>query len=195
MPTLYDFISLDTEAAHRAARDSVRVLEKRSRERMPEIRSRLADAKSRLEARRAASDALRKQIELADKDKREADKKALEAQRKNEEAARIFFDKLVSLREAELEAEEAAADAWSWEATLNDRAAALAARKSASDEKRPVTSSEQLSARETGLASAEKEFLEAMKEWTERSDSAAGKRKVVGERRLAAWELLKNVRK
>jgi hypothetical protein len=195
LPAPADFIPLLDDSTHREAGEAARAAQLRAEDDLAVAREREADAKARLNSRRTTLEGLKKQIDLANKDKREADKKALEAERKNEELARNFFERLLALREAEVEGGKASVEAFRAAVTMHNRAVELLNERRKFDDVRSVTSSAQLSNRESGLASSEKLYLEATRTWAEKAAESASKEKTIAERRLSAWESLRQVRR
>jgi len=195
LPTAQEFMPLADDSDLRADAEAARASEQEAGDALAVQRDLEADAKARLADRKTRLESLKKQIDLADKEKREADKKALEAERKNEEAARNFFERLVALRQAELEYLEAMKETHRARAAACDKELQLAAARRKQADTRSVTSSAQMSSLDTNRTSAEKLFLEATRTWTERAANAAGKNRTVAELRMQAWEALRNVRR
>jgi len=195
LPSPVDLIPLMDDSTHQALAAEAKAGQRRSEESLARSREREAEAKSQLEARRAAIDVTRKKIDLAGKEKRDSDKKALEAQKKNEEAARNFYERLLALREAETERDKAMIETWETAATMHTRATELLAQRRQHADVTAVTSSAQLSSRDTRLTTTEKNYVEAAKEWSEKAAESAAKEKTVAEKRAMAWESLKDLRR
>lgn len=195
LPAAQEFMPLAEDSDLRAEAEAARASELEIGDALAMQRDLEADAKARLADRKTRLESLKKQIDLAGKEKRKADKKALEAERKNEEAARNFFERLVALRQAELEYLGAMKETHRARAAACDKGLELSAVRKKQADTRSVTSSAQMSSLDTNRTSAEKLFLEATRTWTERATGAAGRNKTVAELRMQAWEALRNVRR
>jgi hypothetical protein len=188
LPAVEDFVVVEDEDTHRAAAEEARIVERECADALPRLKDLESITKTRFEARKARLESLKKQIEVAGKEKREADRKSLEEERKKDEYAIRVTERLIDLVRTETEWRRSLEASARMEAQWHEKALALAAARRRSSAVESVTSAGDLARRTGDLRSAEKEALDALKNWTERAQDAASKQKSVAEKRMATWE-------
>lgn len=188
-----EILPLDDVESMQKARETARELAGGARLRLAVSKEREASARAYLEAKKAEIEGLKKRIEAADKAKDEARKKSLEGDRRIEEQRQRLLERVLDLRRAESEYNDATAEAASLEASYQELALDLAdRRKKAADIASAVSESDRLG-RARELRDREKGFVEAFRRWAEAARSAAEKRKTMADRRADAWDAWKIV--
>lgn len=188
-----EILPLDDDKAIEQAREAARALAEEARLRLAVSKEREASARAYLEAKKAEIEGLKKRIEAADKAKDEVQKKSLDGDRRLEEQRQRLLERLLELRRAESEYNDATAQAASLEASCQEVSLELAERrKKAADVASAMSEGERLG-RTRELREKEKAFVEAYRRWTEAARAAAEKRKSMADRRADAYEAWKIV--